>query len=116
MAAQKTPAAVLPDGRALPLARALDNSAPLASLLRRLKQSRDCFDTIGHLMAPDLLARTRPGPLGDTDWCVLADNGAVAAKLRQLLPSFEAALRAQGRTAVSIKIKVQARSTDPPPR
>ncbi len=102
----------MPGGQALPLAKALDDSAPLASLLRRLRQSRDCFDTIRYLMAPDLLARTRPGPFTDSDWCVLADNGAIAAKLRQLLPSFEAALRAHGHAAVAIKVKVQARSTD----
>ncbi len=109
MAYKAAPAAgSIQDGRALPLARALDNSVPLASLLLRLQQSRDCFDAIRHLIAPDLLAQTRPGPLSDSDWCVLAGNGAVAAKLRQLLPSFEAALRAQGKPITSIKIKVLA--------
>jgi hypothetical protein len=90
------------------MAKALDDNAILSNLLARLQQSRDCFDLIRPLTAPDLLPQVRAGPITDTEWSVLAANGAVASKLRQSLPSFEAALRAQGRQVTAIRIRVQS--------
>jgi hypothetical protein len=90
------------------LGAALDQSQPLTSLLQRLEQSRARFAAIrGHL--PDgLRDNVRPGPLDDTGWSLLVQSGAVAAKLRQLLPTLEAALLAQGWQATPIRIRVQS--------
>ena len=44
-----------------------------------------------------------------------ADNGAVAAKLRQLAPSLCDELRTSGREITEIRVKVQPRDTDPAP-
>lgn len=92
----------------LPLAAALHDSAPLALLLKRLHESRARFADIAHLLPAELCTQTRPGPLGDKHWSLLAGNGAVAAKLRQMVPSFEAALLSRGWQVTSIRIKVQS--------
>jgi hypothetical protein len=113
MPAPKRTARTAPSHAALPLAAALDNSAPLARLLQRLQESRGRFADIHHLLPPDLLGQTKPGPLAEDHWCVLAANGAAASKLRQLVPRFEAALLARGWQGTSIRIKVQSASTDP---
>jgi len=44
-----------------------------------------------------------------------ADNGAVAAKLRQMAPSIGEQLRASGTEVTEIRIKVQPRDDLPPP-
>jgi hypothetical protein len=48
--------------------------------------------------------------LDDTHWVLLVGNAAAAAKVRQLLPSLEAHLVAQGWQGPAIKIKVLPRS------
>jgi ethanolamine ammonia-lyase small subunit len=42
-------------------------------------------------------------------WCLLVSSNAVAAKLRQLLPSLQAHLLQKGLAVTSIRIKVQSR-------
>jgi hypothetical protein len=92
----------------LALGDALDQSQPLARLLQRLQQSRERYATIvEHL--PDMLRdQVRPGPLDDAGWTLLASHGAAASKLRQLLPTLDAALLAKGWPATPIRIKVQS--------
>jgi len=105
MPAPKRP--IAPGSAALPMAAALGNSAPLAKLLQRLHESRGRFADIRHLLPPDLLDQTKPGPLSEDHWCLLAANGAAAAKLRQWVPRFEAELLARGWQGTAIRIKVQ---------
>jgi hypothetical protein len=97
-----------PKNATLPVAAALENSVPLARLLQRLQQSRERYACIRPCLPPDLQPQVRPGPLDDTHWCLLVANGAAAAKLRQLVPSFEATLLAEGWQGTSIRIKVQS--------
>jgi len=49
----------------------------------------------------------KAGPIDGTTWCLLLDNNAVAAKMRQLLPALEAHLRSKGWEINSIRLKVQ---------
>ncbi len=49
----------------------------------------------------------RPGPIDGTDWCLLVDNGASAAKVRQLLPAFAAHLRTHGHDVLTIRLKLR---------
>jgi hypothetical protein len=95
-------------GPTLPVATALGNSEPLARLLQRLQQSRERYACIRQCLPEHLQPLVRPGPLDDKHWSLLVANGAAAAKLRQLLPSLEAALLAGGWQGSAILIKVQS--------
>jgi len=91
------------------LATALDQSQPLTALLQRLQQSRARFAAIEPHLDAGLRSTVRPGPLDDAGWSLLVTGGATAAKLRQLLPQLQAALRAQGWPDTPIRVRVQAR-------
>ena len=91
------------------LGAALDQSAPLTQLLLRLRASRALFDTVRPLLPPALIEDVRPGPLEGEAWSLLATNGAVAAKLRQLLPSLLEAVRGGTWQITSIRVRVQPR-------
>jgi len=91
----------------LPLGSALDRSEPLARLLQRLQESRARFDAVSDLLPPGLREAVHPGPLDDEAWSLLANHGAAAAKLRQLLPRFEQILRERGFQVTPIKVRVQ---------
>jgi hypothetical protein len=91
----------------LPLAAALGQSAPLASLLQRLRESQARFDAVGDLLPAPLRAAVQPGPLDEQAWVLLAANAAAAAKLRQMVPALEEALRGRGWQGPAVKIKVQ---------
>lgn len=93
---------------ALPIGEALAQSAPLAQLQALLRESNARFEIIRPLLPAALALQVRPGPVGEQGWALLAGNAAVAAKLRQLLPRFEAALLEQGRQPSAIRIRVQS--------
>jgi hypothetical protein len=90
------------------IGQALAGSEPLARLAQRLQESNARFAAIRDALPATLHAHTRPGPVDDEGWSLLVANPAVAAKLRQLLPRLDDALRAQGWKAVPIRIKVQS--------
>ncbi len=92
------------------LAAALRRSEPLTGLLKRVRASQERLEAIAGLLPAGLRGGVRAGPLDDTAWLLLVANAAAAAKLRQLLPSLEQALLAQGWVGPPIKIKVQARA------
>ena len=90
------------------LGAALDQSQALTRLLLRLQESQARFAAIRETLPEPLRGAVRPGPLDDAGWSLLAANGAVAAKLRQLVPDLEAALQSQGWPTARIRIKVQS--------
>jgi hypothetical protein len=92
----------------LTLADALDQSQSLAQLLQRLQQSQARFADIREQLPPSLRNQVRPGPIDDAGWSLLAPSGAVASKLRQLLPELQAALIARGWPETPIRIRVNA--------
>ncbi len=64
-----------------------------------------------HALIPStLLDHMSAGPIEGDDWCILVDSNAVAAKLRQLIPTLGAHLKTKNFPASSIRIKVQSRS------
>jgi hypothetical protein len=91
------------------LASALDQSQPLARLLQRLQESQARLAAVREHLPEPLRDSVQPGPLDDDGWSLLAPSGAVASKLRQLLPELEAALTRQGWQAKPIRIKVRSR-------
>jgi hypothetical protein len=107
MASAKSSLLSVPLG--LPLARALDQSASLANLARRMAQSNGRFAAISLHLPVAMQALVRPGPIDDEGWSLLASNAAVAAKLRHLLPRLADALREQGWPELPIRVHIQAR-------
>ena len=63
--------------------------------------------SIQTLIPAGLRSAIQAGPIEGSTWCLVLDNNAVAAKMRQLLPSFEAHLRSKGWEVTSIRLKVQ---------
>ena len=94
---------------AVPLADALRGSEPLARLAERLRESKQRFACIESLLPPALAGQALPGPVDAHGWTLLAVSPAAAAKLRQLVPQFEAQLAADGHLSLPIRIKVQPR-------
>ena len=93
---------------AQPIARALESSAALARLGERMRESNARHAAIREALPEGLRAHVKPGPVDETGWSLLAANAAVAAKLRQLVPLLEAALREQGFQAIPTRIRVQS--------
>lgn len=93
---------------AMPLADALNASEPLARLAERLRESARRFDCVAVALPATLRAHARPGPLDPHGWTLLADDAAAAAKLRQLVPLFEARLAEHGFAALPLRVKVSA--------
>jgi hypothetical protein len=93
---------------ALRLRDALERSAPLALLKRRLQESSARFDTLRGVLPPALAPHVRAGPVDGDTWTLLAANAAVAAKLRQLQPRLEAALLDGGWPPATLRIRIQA--------
>jgi hypothetical protein len=93
---------------AVPLADALQGSEPLARLAERLKDSKRRFECIEALLPPPLATQAHPGPVDAHGWTLLALTPAAAAKLRQLVPLFEAQLAARGFLPLPVRVRVHA--------
>ena len=88
------------------ITEALRGSAPLARLRDALRDSNARFEAIRPAL-PGLLAKhVKPGQVDAEGWSLLAANGSVAAKLRQLAPRFEDLLREAGWSMTTVRIKV----------
>lgn len=79
-----------------PVAEAMRAHAGLSQLSARLDASRRRLRVIAPALPGTLLSSLQAGPLDEEGWSLLADNAAVAAKLRHLLPRLEALLAQAG--------------------
>lgn len=86
--------------------QALDASAPLTRLRLLLSDSNARFEAVRHLLPGGLCPHVKPGPVDAAGWSLLVANASVAAKLRQLQPRLEDALRERGWSVPTIRIKV----------
>ena len=89
-----------------PIRQALDLSEPLVHLGQRLRESAARLHSIRPLIPAAMHDMVRSGPLDAEAWTLLARNGAVAAKLRHMLPALEQQLLAAGWPARVIRVKV----------
>lgn len=101
------PQPTVPDS--LPIAAALEKSAPLTVLRMRLQDSNARLAAIQDHLPASLAPHVKAGPVDDDGWSLLAANASVAAKLRQLLPRLEEVLSQRGWQVSAIRIKVQSR-------
>jgi hypothetical protein len=93
--------------RAITLQQATRNSETLNRLCELASESAQRLQSIQPLLPPGLRAGVKPGPIDGPVWCLLLDNNAVAAKIKQLLPSLQAHLRSKGWEVNAIRLKVQ---------
>lgn len=92
------------------LLQASQNHASLAKLMELNRASKMRLDAITALIPETLRDQVTAGPLSEGVWCLLLSNTTTAAKLRQLLPAFEAHLRVHQLEVKSIRLKVSAAS------
>jgi hypothetical protein len=94
---------------ALTVTQAIDAAPTLARLAWLAAQSQQWLAMVAPLLPGALRSGVQAGPIEGTEWCLLAANSAVAAKLRQLHPALCAHLRSKGYEVSTIRIKVQMR-------
>jgi hypothetical protein len=87
--------------------QATQESPTLAHLAQLAMESSARLKSIESLIPAALRSAVRAGPIEGPAWCLILDNNAVAAKIRQLLPAMESHLRSKGWEVNSIRLKVQ---------
>jgi hypothetical protein len=96
-----------PNHRSFTLLQASQNNSGLAKLIALQKESNDRLCAIAPLIPDALRTQIQCGPLDEGVWCLLIANNTTAAKLRQLIPAFEAHLRVTKLEVKSIRLKVR---------
>lgn len=91
----------------LSLQQAMNHSPGLARLAELAQASSARLRVIEPLIPAMLRPSVQAGPLEGDVWCLLVGSNAVAAKLRQLLPAFEAHLRTKGWPCSRIRLKIR---------
>nr|MDP2192696.1 hypothetical protein [Rhodoferax sp.] len=89
------------------LLQASQDSPTLARLIDLTRDSVARLKAIESLIPGPLRPAVKAGPIEGPVWCLILDNNAAAAKIRQLLPALEAHLRVKGWEVNSIRLKVQ---------
>ena len=89
------------------LMQATQESPTLARLTQLSTDSLARLKAIQPLIPTALQASVKAGPIDGPVWCLILDNTATAAKIRQLLPSIQSLLRVEGWEVNSIRLKVQ---------
>jgi hypothetical protein len=92
------------------LLQATQDSPTLARLAGLAAESSARLKSIEMLIPASLRSAVRAGPIDGTVWCLILDNNAIAAKIRQLLPALESHLRTKGWEVTAIRLKVQTPS------
>ena len=95
---------------AVSLMQAAEAAPMLAQLAGLARDSSERLKAVEPLIPPALRPHVQAGPIDGEAWCLLVSSSAAAVKLRQLVPSFEAALRNRGWAIESIRIKVHSQA------
>lgn len=93
---------------AVTLQQASKESPTLARLSMLVNDSCEMLKAIDALVPAGLKTALQAGPIDGDTWCLLIQNAAAAAKVRQLVPAFQAHLRSRGWEVNSIRLKIQA--------
>lgn len=91
---------------AMTLDEAARGSDTFARLAEAIEDSNRRLQAIQTLIPEGLRAAVKAGPAEDNAWCLVVANGTVAAKVKQLLPLFQARLRNQGWAVDQIRLRV----------
>ncbi len=85
--------------------QAIAESNTLSNLLERMETSQACLNAVLKRIPLGLHTSIAAGPLTQNEWCILINNASAVVKLKQLEPMMLAAIRADGITVESIRIK-----------
>ena len=89
------------------LLQASQDSPTLARLIDLSRDSVARLKAIESLIPGALRSAVKAGPIEGPVWCLILDNNAAAAKIRQILPALASHLRVKGWEVNSIRLKVQ---------
>jgi len=92
---------------AIPLQQAAQEAPSLAKLLALARESSERLAAVQFLIPKPLRSAVQAGPIAGSDWCLLVNGNAAAAKLRQVVPALLAHLSSRGIQVSSIRLKVQ---------
>jgi len=92
---------------AVSLLQASQDSPTLARLTELTRDSVARLKAVESLIPAALFSAIKAGPIEGPVWCLIVDNNAAAAKIRQLLPALQSHLRVKGWEVNSIRLKVQ---------
>nr|WP_315465359.1 hypothetical protein [uncultured Rhodoferax sp.] len=96
--------------RSVTALQAAHESPTLAYLAALTEESAARLKSIQSLIPKSLQSSIKAGPIDGPVWCLILENNAVSAKLRQLMPAIQAHLRSKGWEVTSIRLKVQMSS------
>jgi hypothetical protein len=95
---------------AITVLQAAAESASLARLTELARDSSARLQAVETLIPTTLRGTIKAGPINGDVWCLLVSNTSAAAKLRQLVPALETALKNRGWKSNSIRIKVHGQT------
>ncbi len=87
--------------------QASQDSPTFARLIELTRESVARLRSVEFLIPESLLSSVTAGPIDGPVWCLILSNNSAAAKIRQLIPSFQSHLRVKGWDVDSIRLKVQ---------
>jgi hypothetical protein len=98
--------------QAITVLQATQDSPTFARLASLAQDSVERLKAIESIIPSALRHAVKAGPIDGNSWCLILENSASAAKIRQLLPAIQSHLRSRGWEVNSIRLKIQtSRST-----
>lgn len=97
--------------RSYTVLQAAQETPTLARLTELTRESSARLKSIEPLVPTTLRNSLTAGPIDAEVWCLIVDNNATAAKIRQLLPAFMAHLNSKGWKITSIRLRIQMQQT-----
>ena len=93
-------------GKAQSVTQILDAGTYLSQLQELARDGQNRLQAILPLLPVSMRGLVQSGGVEGESWCILVPNSAMAAKLRQFLPSLCAHLRTKGWNVQTITVKV----------
>jgi hypothetical protein len=93
-------------GKTQSVKQILDGATSLSQLQALARDGQNRLQAILPLLPVSMRSLVQSGGIDGEAWCILVPNSAMAAKLRQFLPSLCAHLRTKGWNVQTITVKV----------
>ena len=93
-------------GKSQSVTQILDGATSLSQLQALARDGQNRLQAILPLLPVTMRSLVQSGGIDGEAWCILVPNSAMAAKLRQFLPSLCAHLRTKGWNVQTITVKV----------
>ena len=93
-------------GKTQSVKQIIDGATSLSQLQALARDGQNRLQAILPLLPVSMRSLVQSGGIEGESWCILVPNSAMAAKLRQFLPSLCAHLRTKGWNVQTITVKV----------